>query len=409
MELTELELSSAARCDAALISYPHGAAAELVAELRSGGVAVVDVSADFRLHGLTTYERTYGAHSAPELVGDAAYGLTELHREKIAGAKLVANPGCYPTAALLALAPLAEAGLIAEVASAASGVSGAGREGGDRLHFVNVDENFGPYGVEGHRHRPEIEQELAALGVEGRVTFVDLFGPLPEGYVTVPRDDPEALRDAVGERTAAVLIEPVQGEAGVFPIQDEVLLAAREACDAGEAILIFDEVQAGMGRTGSLWAYEQLPVRPDALTAAKALGGGLPVGACITVPELGGVLGRGDHGSTFAGAPVAAAAALAALEVIDDPELLRGTRELGAGFRDALAELDGVAEARGRGLMVGVSLEEGLDAERVAARALAAGLVINVPCPGMLRFLLPLVVGSEEIEIATGALRELIG
>ena len=160
---------------------------------------------------------------------------------------------------------------------------------------------------------------LGTLAATPRLAREDLFGPLPAGFVSVPRDDPDALRAAVGEHTAAVMIEPIQGEAGIFPIADEVLLAAREACDASGALLVFDEIQSGMGRTGSLWAYEQLPVRPDLITAAKALGGGLPVGACVTTPELGEVLGRGDHGSTFAGAPIAAAAALAALEVIDDP------------------------------------------------------------------------------------------
>ncbi len=242
---------------------------------------------------------------------------------------------------------------------------------------------------------------LGALAATPRLAREDLFGPLPAGFVAVPRDDPGALRAAVGERTAAVMIEPIQGEAGIFPIADEVLLAAREACDASGALLVLDEIQSGMGRTGSLWAYEQLPVRPDVITVAKALGGGLPVGACVTTPELGEVLGRGDHGSTFAGAPIAAAAALAALDVIDDPALLRGVRELGARFMQALAALDGVAEVRGRGLMVGVTLAEGLDAAQAAARALDEGLVINVPGPGMLRFLPPLVIGEREVDAAS--------
>ena len=152
------------------------------------------------------------------------------------------------------------------------------------------------------------------------------------GFRSVPLNDADALREAVGERTAAVLIEPIQGESGVYPVADEALLAAREACDEAGALLIFDEIQTGMGRTGSLWAYEQTPVRPDVMTSAKALGGGFPIGACITGPEAGEVLEPGDHGSTFAGGPVAAAAALAVLEIVDDPALLRGVRELG---RDA--------------------------------------------------------------------------
>ncbi|MEK6271344.1 MAG: acetylornithine/succinylornithine family transaminase [Actinomycetota bacterium] len=249
---------------------------------------------------------------------------------------------------------------------------------------------------------------LGTLAATPKLAREDLFGPLPAGFAPVPRDDPGALRGAVGERTAAVVIEPIQGEAGIFPIADEVLLAAREACDASGALLVLDEIQSGMGRTGSLWAYEQLPVRPDAITAAKALGGGLPVGACVTSPELGEVLGRGDHGSTFAGAPIAAAAALAALEVIDEPGLLRRVRELGARLMEGLAALDGVAEIRGRGLMVGVSLADGLDAGEVAARALDAGLVLNVPGSGMLRFLPPLVIATEDVDSALAILRDVI-
>jgi acetylornithine/N-succinyldiaminopimelate aminotransferase len=241
---------------------------------------------------------------------------------------------------------------------------------------------------------------IATLAATPRLAREDLFGPLPAGFRAVPRDDPDALRGAIGDRTAAVLIEPVQGEAGVWPIANEVLAAARESCDRSGALLVFDEVQCGMGRTGSLWAYEQVPVRPDVLTAAKALGGGLPVGACVTKPELGEALGPGEHASTFAGAPVAAAAALAALDVIDDPSLLRGVRELGSHLAEGLRPLDGVVEVRGRGLMLGAALREGLDADRVAADALGAGLVVNVPVPGTLRLLPPLVVGRAEADRA---------
>jgi predicted acetylornithine/succinylornithine family transaminase len=250
---------------------------------------------------------------------------------------------------------------------------------------------------------------LGTLAATPRLARDDLFGPLPAGYVAVPRSSPRELREAVGERTAAVMVEPVQGEAGVFVIDDEVLVAAREATEEVGALLVFDEVQSGMGRTGSLWAYQQLPVSPDVITAAKALGGGLPVGACVTIPELGDVLERGDHGSTFAGAPIAAAAALAAIEVIDDPGLLRRTRELGARFSRRLGGLDGVAEVRGRGLMVGLTLVAGVDAAEVAGRALAEGLVINVPGPGMLRFLPPLTVGREEVDRAGAIMAHALG
>ena len=157
------------------------------------------------------------------------------------------------------------------------------------------------------------------------------------------------------------MIEPIQGEAGIFPIADEVLVAAREACDAVGAVLVFDEVQTGMGRTGTLWAYEQLPVRPDVMTAAKALGGGLPVGAVVTTPGARARCStRGDHGSTFAGAPITAAAALAALDVIDDPELLGARRRARrAAARRARARSTRSSEVRGRGLMVGVTLADG--------------------------------------------------
>ena len=249
---------------------------------------------------------------------------------------------------------------------------------------------------------------LGALAASVKLARDDLFGPLPQGFVAVPRDDAEALRAAVGPGTAAVLVEPIQGEAGVFPIADEVLLAAREACEEAGALLVFDEVQTGMGRTGSLWAYQQLAVRPDVMTAAKALGGGLPVGACVTTPDLGETLTLGDHGSTFAGGPITARAALAALEVIDDPALLRSVRERGGRLSDGLRVLSGIAEVRGRGLMVGVTLAEGRDAPEVAARCLETGLVLNVPGPGMLRLLPPLVIEDADvaraIEIVDGAL-----
>jgi acetylornithine/succinyldiaminopimelate/putrescine aminotransferase len=157
-----------------------------------------------------------------------------------------------------------------------------------------------------------------------------------------------------------------------------------------------------MGRTGSLWAYQQTPVRPDVLTSAKALGGGVPIGACITGAAAADVLEPGDHGSTFAGGPVATAAALAVLETIDDPELLRGVRERGTALREGLEALDGVRETRGRGLMVGVGLEDGIDAAALGADLLGRGLVVNVPAPGTLRLLPPLLVDSSQIEQAIG-------
>jgi N-acetyl-gamma-glutamyl-phosphate reductase len=182
IELEELDLDRQAEVDAAVVAYPHGAAAPLVAALRDRSVRVVDLSADFRLRNPATYELWYREHQAPALLGKAVYGLPERYREQIREADLVANPGCYPTASLLALAPLAQAGLIDDVViDAKSGVSGAGRAATEKTHFVSVDENVSAYGVPRHRHTPEIEQELAALGAVVTITFTPHLLPLDQG------------------------------------------------------------------------------------------------------------------------------------------------------------------------------------------------------------------------------------
>jgi predicted acetylornithine/succinylornithine family transaminase len=232
------------------------------------------------------------------------------------------------------------------------------------------------------------------------------LGPMLPGFRSAPHNDAAALREAVGGRTAAVLIEAIQGEAGVWVTSEEALKAAREACDEVGALLILDEIQTGVGRTGSLWAYEQTPVRPDVLTSAKALGGGVPIGACVTAPSCADVLEPGDHGSTFAGGPVAGAAALAVLDIVDDPVLLRHVRELGAYLCGKLEGLEGVRGTRGRGLMVGVGLEEGIDAAAVGADLLERGLVVNVPRPDTLRLLPPLVIDSDHVDMAVGLIGE---
>jgi N-acetyl-gamma-glutamyl-phosphate reductase len=191
LTLEELDLDRHADVDAAVVAYPHGAAAELVAELRDRGVRVVDLSADFRLRDPAVYGDWYREHPVPELIEDAVYGLPERYRDEIRDADLVANPGCFPTAAVIALAPLARAGLIADVViDAKTGASGAGRAASERTHFVSVDENVSAYGVPRHRHTPEIEQELAILGAPLTVTFTPHLLPLDQGellscYVTL--------------------------------------------------------------------------------------------------------------------------------------------------------------------------------------------------------------------------------
>jgi N-acetyl-gamma-glutamyl-phosphate reductase len=182
LALEALDLDRHGEVDAAVVAYPHGAAAELVAELRERGVRVVDLSADFRFRDPAVYAEWYREHPAPELLDEAVYGLPERYREQIAAADLVANPGCYPTASLLALAPLAAEGLVEGVViDAKSGASGAGRAPTEKTHFVTVDENVSAYGVPRHRHTPEIEQELAALGCPVGITFTPHLLPLDQG------------------------------------------------------------------------------------------------------------------------------------------------------------------------------------------------------------------------------------
>jgi len=246
---------------------------------------------------------------------------------------------------------------------------------------------------------------MGSLSATPGLATNESFSPYLPGFVAAPRDDPDLLRAAIGERTAAVMLEPIQGETGVNVIPDETLVAAREACDAAGALLVFDEIQTGMGRTGSLWAYEQLPVRPDVMTTAKALGGGLPVGACVTTLEAGDVLEVGDHGSTFAGGPLIAAAALTALDVIDEPDLLRNVRELGTRLCKGLDEIEAIGQVRGRGLMVGAQVRGG-SARDVARRALERGLIVNPIGDETLRFLPPLVIEEADVDEALGILRQ---
>jgi N-acetyl-gamma-glutamyl-phosphate reductase len=193
LQIEQLELDRLGPLDAAVVAYPHAAAAPTVAALRERGVRVVDLSADFRLRSRATYESWYGEHPRPELLSEAVYGLTELHRARIAEAGLVANPGCYPTASVLALAPIARAGLIADVViDAKQGISGAGRAFDDTTHLSMAGENILPYKVAEHRHTPEIEEQLALLDTDVRVQFQAHLVPLDQGelascYVTPTR------------------------------------------------------------------------------------------------------------------------------------------------------------------------------------------------------------------------------
>jgi predicted acetylornithine/succinylornithine family transaminase len=224
------------------------------------------------------------------------------------------------------------------------------------------------------------------------------FAPLVPGFRAVAAE-PGVLEAAVDGRTAAVLVEPIQGETGVHVLSGELLQRAREVCDEHGAALIFDEVQCGMGRTGSLWAYQQVGVQPDAMTTAKALGGGLPIGALVTGERLADAFAPGDHGSTFAGGPVVAAAALAALDVTDDRHLLERVSELGNRLVTSLECLPHVRTVRGRGLMVACELD--VPAPALVRRALLEQrLIVNATGPTTLRLLPPLTIGEDEVDEA---------
>jgi predicted acetylornithine/succinylornithine family transaminase len=233
------------------------------------------------------------------------------------------------------------------------------------------------------------------------------FEPLVPGFVVVPRDDASALEDAVGHRTAAVFIEPIQGESGIHPIDPLVLLAAREACDREGALLVYDEIQSGTGRTGTMWGFESGggPL-PDVMTVAKGLGGGLPIGACITSPRYADTLQAGDHGSTFAGGPVIAAGANVVLDVVADEEFLGDVAvkgdQLDAGLRGLPVE-----RVRGRGLMMAFDVD---DARGVARRLLLEQrLVVNATGPTTIRLLPPLTVTAEQVDDALGRLAAALG
>jgi acetylornithine/succinyldiaminopimelate/putrescine aminotransferase len=246
---------------------------------------------------------------------------------------------------------------------------------------------------------------FGALSATPQETKQAPFAPLVPGFDAVM---PRAAAAAVSGDTAGVVLELIQGESGVHPLEPSVVEDIRAACDEHGALLILDEVQTGMGRTGTLWAYERYDLRPDLMTLAKGLGGGLPIGALVTTPEYGDVFAPGDHGSTFAGNPLVSAAANAALDVLDDPALLAHVDEMGALLSDGLRALPGVSEVRGRGLMLAAEVD--FDAPRFVKRALEEqALVLNATGPATVRFIPPLVVTEDEISEALRRLAALAG
>jgi acetylornithine/N-succinyldiaminopimelate aminotransferase len=247
---------------------------------------------------------------------------------------------------------------------------------------------------------------LTTLAATGQPQKQETFQPLPAGFRQVLFDDLDALAGAMDDRVAAVLLEPVQGEGGVNPATTEYLRGVRQLCDEREALLIIDEVQTGFGRTGRWFGFEYSGVRPDVVTMAKALGNGMPIGACWARAEVAAAFAAGDHATTFGGQPLAARAALAVLDVMERDDVPARAARAGARLVDALAKLEGVKEVRGAGLLIAAELAPGLDARVVATRCLELGLVVNAVTPTALRFAPPLLVSDVEIDEAVARLTE---
>jgi acetylornithine aminotransferase/acetylornithine/N-succinyldiaminopimelate aminotransferase len=251
---------------------------------------------------------------------------------------------------------------------------------------------------------------LAALAATGQPSKQEAFAPLPAGFTHVPLNDVGALADAIDDDTCAVLLEPVQGEGGVYPCDPGYLSAVRALCDARDVLLMFDEVQTGLMRTGPMFAWQAHGAKPDVMCLAKSLANGLPVGAVLASADVADAFVPGDHGSTFGGGPVVCAAARACLRALADERLGERAVESGEYLRARLGsfglETGAVAEVRGSGLMNAVEFTEPIAAD-VVAGALARGLVLNHIGPHILRILPPLVCGRPEIDTLLATLYEL--
>jgi predicted acetylornithine/succinylornithine family transaminase len=241
---------------------------------------------------------------------------------------------------------------------------------------------------------------LTTLAATGQPQKQETFQPLPEGFRQVAFDDLGALAAAVDDRVAAVMLEAVQGEGGVVPASPEYLRGVRELCDEREALLIVDEVQCGLGRTGKWFGFEHSGIRPDIVTMAKALGNGMPIGACWAKAEVAAAFAPGDHATTFGGQPLAARAALATLTVMEREQIPERAARAGTRLTERLEKIDGVADVRGAGLLIAAELAPGLDARAVSRRCLDAGLVLNAVTPSALRLAPSLLVTDTEIDEA---------
>lgn len=247
---------------------------------------------------------------------------------------------------------------------------------------------------------------LATITATGQEKVQKGFDPLVPGFLYAPFNDFGAIEGLLSDKTAAILLEPVQGEGGVHVADRTYLKNLRELCSSRDILLMFDEVQTGMGRTGTLFAYEQLGIEPDVMTLAKGLGGGMPIGACLARESVAAVFTAGSHASTFGGNPLACAAGLAVCRVLLEGRVLDHARQMGAYLAKGLADCKErhrvVREARGLGLLQGLELE--IDARAVVADCLARGLLVNATSERVLRFVPPLIVTQQEIDKLLDAL-----
>jgi acetylornithine/N-succinyldiaminopimelate aminotransferase len=248
---------------------------------------------------------------------------------------------------------------------------------------------------------------LATLHATGQPWKHEVFQPLPEGFRHVPWEDLEALEASLDAGVAAVLLEPVQGEGGVNPASPEYFQGVRRLCDERGILMIVDEVQTGLGRCGSWFAHQRLGVVPDIVTMAKALGNGVPIGACWAKAEVAAAFEPGDHASTFGGQPLAAAAARAVLDVMEAEAVPERAERAGARLRGGAEAIPGVAAVRGLGLLLAFELD-GHDAREVAARLLDLGAIVNAVTPTALRLAPSLLIADDEIDHALDLLRKVL-
>ena len=244
---------------------------------------------------------------------------------------------------------------------------------------------------------------LATVTAGGQPKYSDPFRPLPEGFAHVPYNDLDAIKAATSERTVAVMLEPVMGEIGIIPAAPGYLAGVRVWCDSQNLLLILDEVQTGLGRTGRWFAHQHHGITPDVMTLAKGLGGGLPIGACLAAPRAD-VFEPGDHGSTFGGNPLACAAALAVLSVIEREGLVGHAAEMGEALHEALLDL-GAKEVRGLGLMQAFEFDEPR-AKAFQQSCLEAGLIVNAVDDQSVRLVPPLIIGNAEIDRAHSTMKK---